>query len=105
MRLIPTIIATSAVLALSGCASIKQLQNTNAEVESLRMDMTTLKARVHRLENQPKPSADARSHRQRYCYLNGQRYTEGAVVSGRICEKSFATNVADPELEWRYHSN
>ncbi|CAO1670521.1 hypothetical protein [Salinicola sp. NYA28a] len=82
--------------ALTGCASSQSVNQTNAEVDSLRMKVGELEARVHALTRRPTVPAP----REHYCYINGQQFSKGTIISGRICETQPGSG---GELQWGFH--
>lgn len=71
-------VAIFCMAQLAGCA----LQPArDPEVAQLRLDVTQLTSQVDDLERKGKPETAPPPA----CYLNGQPYSEGAVVAGRIC--------------------
>ncbi|MEQ7964910.1 hypothetical protein ABQW72_18010 [Xanthomonas hortorum pv. pelargonii] len=72
------LMAVLCMAQLAGCA----LQPArDPEVTQLRLDVTQLTSQVADLERKGKPETPPPPA----CYLNGQPYSEGAVVAGRIC--------------------
>lgn len=84
------------VAALGGCANTQAIQDNRGDIDSLRMEVGSLEARVHALTKRPAVAAPV----EHYCYINGQQFSKGTIISGRICE---AQPGGDGQLEWRYH--
>lgn len=81
---------------LAGCANTQAINDTRGDVRALEMRVGELEARVHALTQRPVVPAP----RERYCYINGQQFSRGTVISGRICDVQPGNG---GQLEWRYH--
>ncbi|SEE90989.1 hypothetical protein [Pseudomonas coleopterorum] len=97
MNTIATVCAgIAAALALSGCATHKQMDITNVHLQNIQVQLSMLnKVTVEQLKRAPKnPSA------QNVCLLAGQIYSEGAVAAGKVCTRvagKFVFGMPDPE--------
>nr|WP_015647647.1 hypothetical protein [Pseudomonas sp. GLE121]AGL12892.1 hypothetical protein [Pseudomonas sp. GLE121] len=95
------LLAITAAASLSGCATNKQLDETNTNLAVLQNQISLLSqsVQVQRSQPQPKPAAPA-------CLLGGQPYSKGAVVAGRICTSNSIVFMGAPApLEWQLYTN
>lgn len=94
----------STAILLSGCASQSKVEQLTTQVNSLKTDLYNL---------QIKQSNDIRSLEREVqksrpigvCYLDGQPYSQGAVIAGRICASNgVIVNGRPTEVSWQvYH--
>lgn len=97
-------LAAAALVTLSGCATQKQADLMSAQLTQLHADNQALQGQLQasiatqqRQLKQLRPTG--------VCYLNGQPYTQGAVVAGRICDSNgIVIQGADRNLEWRNYT-
>lgn len=95
-------IAVLATAALAGCASVEDLGEAQGKIGALESQVSLLEAKVGHIEATQNDIENRRTPAVSYCYLNGERYTEGAVVSGRICQRSgIQTTGQPPNVSWR----
>ena len=98
-------IAVLATAALVGCASVDDMGEAQGKIGALESQVSLLEAKVGHIEATQNDIENRRTPAVSYCYLNGERYTEGAVVSGRICRRSgIITSGQPPSLSWVPHS-
>jgi len=98
-RILPALVLA---VGLTGCATTKQVEETNARLAQVNQNLATLSAQVAALEvkgNKPaaKPAAG--------CLLGGQLYSPGSVVAGRICEDTRAVFVSGAQPQWGWEPN
>lgn len=102
VRNIAAVIFTTA--ALTGCASVDDLGNAQSRIGALESQVTLLEAKVGHIEATQNDIESNRQPQRSYCYLSGQRYTEGSVVSGRECRRSgVIVSGQAPNLSWQPH--
>lgn len=95
------LLAMTAVVGLSGCATSKQLDETNTNLSVLQNQIGLLSQSMQsqRAKPEPKPAQPA-------CLLGGQPYSKGAVVAGRICTSNSIVFRGEPApLEWQLYTN
>ena len=94
--------AALAAALLAGCASVEDLGEAQGQIGALESQVSLLEAKVGHIEDTQNDIEGNRQPARSYCYLNGERYTEGAVVSGRVCRQSgIQTTGQPPNLTWR----
>ncbi|MDU9042784.1 hypothetical protein NHG97_29265 [Pseudomonas corrugata] len=97
-----TLLTMTAIVSLTGCATSKQLDETNTNLSVLQNQISLLSQSVQtqqRNKPQPKPAEPT-------CLLGGQPYSKGAVVAGRICTSSSIVFQGEPApLEWQLYTN
>lgn len=90
--------------ALAGCASVDELGSAQSRIGALESQVSLLEAKVGHIEATQNDIEAKRQPQRSYCYLNGQRYTEGSVVSGRECRRSgVMVSGQAPNLSWQPH--
>lgn len=100
---IKSIIFTAALL-LSGCASQSQVEQLSKQVNTLKTDLYNLQIQqrsdTHNLQREVQKSRPIG-----VCYLDGQPYSQGAVIAGRICASNgVIVNGRPSEVSWQvYH--
>ncbi|ECO7278113.1 hypothetical protein FXO89_23180 [Salmonella enterica] len=97
-------LAAAVVITLSGCATQKQADTLSAQMAQLKADNQALQSQL-----QASMAAQQKQFKQLrptgVCYLNGQPYTEGAVVAGRICDSNgIIIQGGERHLEWRNYT-
>lgn len=96
--------ATLTITALTGCATAEQLGNAQNRIGTLENEVALLEAKVRHIETSQEEIMANQTPPRSYCYLNGERYTEGAVVSGRICDRVGIQRTGQPpNLSWVNH--
>lgn len=94
--------AIFATVALAGCASVEDLGNAQSRIGTLESQVSLLEAKVSHIETTQNDIESKRQPQRSYCYLSGQRYTEGSVVSGRECRRSgIIVSGEAPNLSWQ----
>lgn len=75
-------VGIAAAIALSGCATKKQLDVTNGQLQVIQIQLSVLNQIAADAANQLKqrPAQEA-------CMLGGQPYSEGAVAAERTCKR------------------
>ncbi|EPN9162934.1 hypothetical protein ACT4EA_004130 [Escherichia coli] len=103
MRIKLALIA-AALVTLSGCATQKQADSISAQLTQLRADNQALQGQLQAsIATQQKQFKQLRP--TGVCYLNGQPYTQGAVVAGRICDSNgIIIQGGERHLEWRNYT-
>lgn len=99
-------LVAAALITLSGCATQKQADIMSAQLSQLHADNQALQGQLQAsLATQQKQFRQLRP--TGVCYLNGQPYTQGAVVAGRICETNgivIQSSDGSRNLEWRNYT-
>ncbi|MGO3768161.1 hypothetical protein ACT3T8_15870 [Halomonas sp. AOP1-B1-8] len=94
-----TVVMGAAVLSvLSGCATVEQTGRLESRVGQLENQVRILETRA---ASQTNSSNQTDSGQGYYCYMNGVRYTEGAVINQQRCTKTGIIVGGDPKLQWR----
>ncbi|HBV4265982.1 TPA: hypothetical protein MDW71_005275 [Klebsiella pneumoniae] len=91
-------------LLLAGCASQSQVDQLNKTVNALKTDLYTLQIQQH--SDMLNLQQDVKKSRPiGVCYLDGQPYSQGAVMAGRICASNgVIVNGRPSEVTWQiYH--
>lgn len=98
-----SIIFTAALL-LTGCASQSQVDQLTKQVHTLRTDVYNLQIQ-QRNDTQALQREVQKSRPIGVCYLDGQPYSQGAVIAGRICASNgVIVNGRPTEVSWQvYH--
>ena len=98
-----SIIFTAALL-LTGCASQSQVDQLTKQVNTLRTDVYNLQIQ-QRNDTQALQREVQKSRPIGVCYLDGQPYSQGAVIAGRICASNgVIVNGRPTEVSWQgYH--
>ncbi|MGP4920719.1 MULTISPECIES: hypothetical protein [Pseudomonas] len=101
-KITAALLTVTAIVGLSGCATSKQLDETNSNLSVLQNQISLLSQSVLAQQHnkpQPKPADPA-------CLLGGQPYSKGAVVAGRICTSNSIVFRGEPApLEWQLYTN
>lgn len=87
-------IGAFSVSLLAGCATTEKVGNLENRVEQLENQ-------VRILETRPVSNSDTTADVGYYCYMNGVKYTEGAVVGSQKCKRTGIIVGGDPKLQWR----
>ncbi|HAJ3428279.1 TPA: hypothetical protein HMU72_22660 [Escherichia coli] len=98
-----SIIFTAALL-LTGCASQSQVDQLTKQVNTLKTDLYNLQIQ-QRNDTQALQREVQKSRAIGVCYLDGQPYSQGAVIAGRICASNgVIVNGKPTEVSWQvYH--
>ncbi|EAO2610010.1 hypothetical protein E2V80_23410 [Salmonella enterica] len=98
-----SIIFTAALL-LTGCASQSQVDLLTKQVNTLKTDLYNLQIQ-QRNDTQALQREVQKSRPIGVCYLDGQPYSQGAVIAGRICASNgVIVNGKPTEVSWQvYH--
>lgn len=98
-----SIIFTAALL-LTGCASQSQVDQLTKQVNTLKTDLYNLQIQ-QRNHTQALQREVQKSRPIGVCYLDGQPYSQGAVIAGRICASNgVIVNGKPTEVSWQvYH--
>lgn len=91
MKKLTSLFLASAVLALTGCASMSDVENNSIQLKTMEERIAALDGRLQRLE-QTRETSRAEDA-TRYCFNNGDAYSEGAILAGRICQRQSGTMV------------
>ncbi|MGG5276293.1 hypothetical protein [Pseudomonas syringae pv. coryli] len=75
----------AAALATSGCASRNDVASQGIQIKTLEERMTGIEAQVKETDRVRSTNKIAES--TRYCFNNGQAYSEGSILAGRICQR------------------
>lgn len=95
---------TAALVTLSGCATQKQADLLSAQVAQLHADNQALQSQLQ-ASNAVQQKQFKQLRPTGVCYLNGQPYTQGAVVAGRICDSNgIIIQGGERHLEWRNYT-
>lgn len=99
-----TAFIAAALVTLSGCATQKQADLMSAQLTQLHADNQALQGQLQAsMSVQQKQIQHLRP--TGVCYLNGQPYTQGAVVAGRICDSNgIIIQGGAQHLEWRNYT-
>ncbi|EEC4048978.1 hypothetical protein N7X13_004350 [Salmonella enterica] len=92
-------------ILLTGCASQSQVDQLSKQVNTLRTDLYNLQIQ-QRNDTQHLEREVKKSRPIGVCYLDGQPYSQGAVVAGRICANTSGViiNGQPAEVSWQiYH--
>lgn len=73
------------VAALSGCASKSDVAYNSIQLQTAEERITSLEGRIQQLEQAKERTRIDEA--TRYCFTNGQAYSEGAILAGRICQR------------------
>ncbi|MFU2365322.1 MAG: hypothetical protein ACM685_06520 [Enterobacteriaceae bacterium] len=98
-----SIIFTAALL-LTGCASQSQVDQLTKQVNTLKTDLYNLQ--IQQRNDTQAPQREVQKSRPiGVCYLDGQPYSQGAVIAGRICASNgVIVNGKPTEVSWQvYH--
>lgn len=94
LAIIPLITATA---LLSGCMSMDQGQALQARVNDQQSQINALNIRLQSVESrtasQERNLRNAILETDKYCYLNGARYSVGTVLYGRLCDSESGSTV------------
>lgn len=97
-------VAAFVITGLAGCATAEQLGSAQNRIGTLENKVALLEAKVKHIETSQEEIVANQTPPRSYCYLNGERYTEGAVVSGRICDRVGIQRTGQPpNLSWVNH--
>ncbi|ECK3077025.1 hypothetical protein FQZ72_13570 [Salmonella enterica] len=98
-----SIIFTAAIL-LTGCASQSQVDLLTKQVNTLKTDLYNLQIQ-QRNDTQALQREVQKSRPIGVCYLDGQPYSQGSVIAGRICASNgVIVNGKPTEVSWQvYH--
>ncbi|ECA5324945.1 hypothetical protein ELS11_23600 [Salmonella enterica subsp. enterica serovar Virchow] len=98
-----SIIFTAALL-LTGCAGQSQVDQLTKQVNTLKTDLYNLQIQ-QRNDTQALQREVQKSRPIGVCYLDGQPYSQGAVIAGRICASNgVIVNGKPTEVSWQvYH--
>ena len=98
-----SIIFTAALL-LTGCASQSQVDLLTKQVNTLKTDLYNIQIQ-QRNDTQALQREVQKSRPIGVCYLDGQPYSQGAVIAGRICASNgVIVNGKPTEVSWQvYH--
>ena len=98
-----SIIFTAALL-LTGCASQSQVDQLTKQVNTLKTDLYNLQIQ-QRNDTQALQREVQKSRPIGVCYLDGQPYSQGAGIAGRICASNgVIVNGKPTEVSWQvYH--
>lgn len=98
-----SIIFTAALL-LTYCASQSQVDQLTKQVNTLKTDLYNLQIQ-QRNDTQALQREVQKSRPIGVCYLDGQPYSQGAVIAGRICASNgVIVNGKPTEVSWQvYH--
>ncbi|EAO1269927.1 hypothetical protein GZ405_004544 [Salmonella enterica] len=98
-----SIIFTAALL-LTGCASQSQVDLLTKQVNTLKTDLYNLQIQ-QRNDTQALQREVQKSRPIGVCYLDGQPYSQGSVIAGRICASNgVIVNGKPTEVSWQvYH--
>jgi len=93
-----------AVLAVSGCASQKQVDLLQQQLTMVNSTLQVSQAQQEKFAmEQTKAIKSMRP--TGVCYLGGQPYTQGAVVAGRICDgNGVIISGVQQQLSWKPYS-
>ncbi|EGK1499062.1 hypothetical protein IOO03_004595 [Salmonella enterica] len=94
----------AAALLLTGCASQSQVDQLTKQVNTLKTDLYNLQIQ-QRNDTQALQREVQKSRPIGVCYLDGQPYSQGAVIAGRICASNgVIVNGKPTEVSWQvYH--
>ncbi|EHQ8730577.1 hypothetical protein QQB23_004644 [Salmonella enterica] len=94
----------TAALLLTGCASQSQVDLLTKQVNTLKTDLYNLQIQ-QRNDTQALQREVQKSRPIGVCYLDGQPYSQGAVIAGRICASNgVIVNGKPTEVSWQvYH--
>ncbi|EBS3878947.1 TPA: hypothetical protein ACULF5_004585 [Escherichia coli] len=94
----------TAALLLTGCASQSQVEQLTKQVNTLKTDMYNLQIQ-QRNDTKALQREVQKSRPIGVCYLDGQPYSQGAVIAGRICASNgVIVNDRPAEVSWQvYH--
>lgn len=74
-----------ALTGLAGCASQNAVDVQGIQLKTIEERMTALESRVQRVE---RTRMDSKANdATRYCFNNGQAFSEGSIYAGRICQR------------------
>ncbi|HBP4970063.1 TPA: hypothetical protein L5627_006001 [Pseudomonas aeruginosa] len=85
MNKLTSLFVAAAVLALAGCASKGDVENNSIQLKTMEERITALDGRLQRVEQTRE--ASRAEDATRYCFNNGQAYSEGSILAGRICQR------------------
>jgi len=93
-----------AAMALGGCATSKQVESNETQLNLLSQQVTVLTQQVSLLDARTNALLKA-PKRAPGCVLGGQDYSPGSVVAGRICERisMIVKPGQPPEYGWEEH--
>lgn len=85
MKKLVSIFLVAAAVASTGCASRGDVTSNGIQIKTLEERITGLEAQVKEVERVRATNKIAES--TRYCFNNGQAYSEGSIFAGRICQR------------------
>ncbi len=88
------LIGAISISVLAGCATTESVGNLENRVGQLENQ-------VRILETRAVSNSDTAAEVGYYCYMNGVRYTEGAVLGSQKCKRTGIIVGGDPKLQWR----
>lgn len=98
MKLITTFVVGAVSFGLlTGCASNEHMGRLENRVGQLENQVRILETRAVS-DNTTTERSDDTGH---YCYMNGVRYTEGAIAGDQRCRRTGIIVGGDPKLQWR----
>lgn len=101
MKLVATFFVGAVSLSLlAGCASNEHMGNLENRVGQLENQVRVLETRAVS-NNSGNTTAERSNDGGYYCYMNGVRYTQGAVVGSQQCQRTGILVGGDPKLQWR----
>lgn len=85
---------------LAGCASNEHMGKLENRVGQLENQVRVLETRAVSSRNS-NTATDRNNDEGYYCYMNGVRYTEGAIAGSQRCQRTGMLVGGDPKLQWR----
>lgn len=85
MKKLVSIFLLGAALATTGCANRGDVTSNSIQIKTLEERITGLEGQVKEVERVRSTNKIAES--TRYCFNNGQAYSEGSILAGRICQR------------------
>lgn len=102
MKIAGAVLAVS-ILAMTGCASRSDVDSHAVQLRTMEERLAAIDGRMQQLEKRRQESRVIEE--TRFCFMNGQAYSEGAILAGRICQRQsgITTYEAGKPVVYRLH--